>query len=193
MTETFDCVPPTICRYKVSPAVLRSTAKALCRVGQGRKEAAVLWQGRILTNTEAEVTKLIVPKQIAGPAHFNITVEERLRIIDEIDKVGEFILIQLHTHPNEAFHSEADDRLAVTKHLHAISIVIPHFGNHWSGALAEASVHMNLGGGLWRKLTDAEVLQFFEIPRVDWKRHPIRFIFGKIGMALRWLVAKIRG
>ncbi len=193
MTEDFDCVPPTICRYKVSLAVLRSTAKALRRVGQGREEAAVLWQGRILSNTEAEVTKLIVPKQIAGPAHFNISVEERLRIIDELNKVGEFILIQLHTHPKEAFHSEADDRLAVTKHLHAISIVVPHFGNHWSGALAEASLHLNLGGGLWRKLTEAEVLQFFGIVSVGWKRHPIQFMFEKAGMAWRWLLAKIRG
>ena len=192
MTENVDCVPPTICRYKVSPAVIRLTAKAVRRVGQGRKEAAVLWQGRILTNTEAEVIKLIVPKQVAGPAHFNISLEERLRIIDEINEVGEFILVQIHTHPKEAFHSEADDRLAVTKHLHAISIVVPHFGKRWSGSLAEASVHLNLGGGVWRKLTDAEVSQFFEIPPVDWRRHPFSFAFQKIATAWTWLVAKIR-
>jgi hypothetical protein len=171
--------------------MFRSTAKALRRVGQGRNEAAVLWQGRIVTDTEAVVTTLIVPKQIAGPAHFNIPVEERLRIIDEINKVGEFILIQLHTHPKEAFHSGSDDRHAVTKHLHAISIVIPHFGKRWSGALAETSVHINLGGGIWRKLTDAEVIEFFGSPPAGWMRHPLRFIFGKIQAAWKSLVAKI--
>jgi hypothetical protein len=171
--------------------MFRSTARALRRVGQGRNEAAALWQGRIVTDTEAEVTTLIVPKQITGPAHFNIPVEERLRIIDEINKVGEFVLIQLHTHPKEAFHSKADDFRAVTKHLHAISIVIPHFGKHWSGALAETSVHLNLGGGIWRKLTDAEVIQFFGSPPAEWKSHPLRFIVGTIQAAWKWLVAKI--
>ena len=138
------------------------------------------------------MTKLIVPKQVAGSAHFSIPLEERLRIIEEINEVGEFILVQVHTHPREAFHSEADDRRAVTKHLHAISIVVPHFGKRWSVRLAEASVHLNLGGGVWRKLTDAEVVQFFGLPPVDWRRHPFRFAFQKIGMAWRWLVAKIR-
>jgi hypothetical protein len=49
-----------------------------------------------------------------------------------------------------------------------------------------------LGGGIWRKFTDAEVVQFFGIPPVDWRHHPLRFAFQKIGMAWRWLVAKIR-
>jgi hypothetical protein len=135
----------------------------LRQIGQGRKEAVALWQGKILSETEAQVTKLIAPKQITGPRHFNIPLDERLRIMDEINKVGEFILIQLHTHPQEAFHSEPDDRYAVTKHLHAISIVIPYFGLHWSGDLAHTSVNLNLGRGVWHELSVGDVGRLFEI------------------------------
>lgn len=191
MTKTFDCVPPTIRRYRVPLPILRSTAKAIQRVGQGRREAAVLWQGRIVTDTEAEITTLIVPKQITGPTHFNIPVEERLRIIDEINKVGEYILVQLHTHPKEAFHSDSDDRHAITKHLHAISIVIPHFGKHWSGVIAETSVHLNLGGGIWRRLTSAEIIQLFGNQPSEPKMNLFKFIFGRIQAAWEWLVSKM--
>ena len=163
MTKKNDCVPPSITRYKVPQPILRSTADALRQVGQGRKEAVALWQGKILSDTEAQVSKLIIPKQITGPRHFNIPMNERLRIMDDINKVGEFILIQLHTHPEQAFHSEADDRYAVTKHLHAISIVIPNFGMRWTGNLAHASVHLNLGQGVWQTLTAGDVARLFEI------------------------------
>lgn len=163
MTRKFDCIPPTISRYRVSGTILQSTADALRQVGQARKEAVALWQGRVVSETDAEVTKLVIPQQITGPRHFNIPLAERLRIMNEINQVGEFILIQLHTHPGEAFHSEADDRYAVTKHLHAISIVIPNFAVRWTGQLNETSVNVNLGGGDWRELSQDDVVQLFEV------------------------------
>jgi hypothetical protein len=163
VTKTFDCVPPSIIKYKVPLPILQATADALRRVGEGRKEAVALWQGKILSDTEAQVSKLLIPRQITGPRHFNIPMDERLRIMDEINKVVEFILIQLHTHPKEAFHSEADDRYAVTKHLHAISIVVPDFGMRWAGNLAHASVHLNLGRGVWQTLATGDVARLFEI------------------------------
>lgn len=163
MTSTFDSVPPTIQRYSIPSTVIQATADALRRLGQGCSEAVALWQGRVLSDTDAEVTKLIIPKQITGPRHFNVPLEERLRIIDQISNVGEFILVQIHTHPRQAFHSEADDLYAITKHLHAISIVVPYFAVSWSGSLSETSIHLNLGAGNWRQLSDAEVSDAFQV------------------------------
>jgi Prokaryotic homologs of the JAB domain len=163
MVEIFRSVPPTLRSYMVDRRLLNETAEALRKTGRGQREAAALWQGRILSHERAQVTKLIVPVQIAGALHFNIPLRERLRIVEEISKVGQFILIQLHTHPHEAFHSAADDRFAVTKHLGAISIVIPNFAMNWTGDLLETSIHFNLGGGAWRELSKDEVAQLFEV------------------------------
>jgi hypothetical protein len=159
----FDCVPPSLGRYKIPRPILAATVDSLRITGQGRKEAVALWQGRVVSDTLAEVTKLIVPTQITGARHFNIPLDERLRIMDDLNRVGEFILIQLHTHPREAFHSQADDQYAVTKHLHALSIVIPNFGMQWTGRFSETSVNVNFGGGVWRELPPADVDRLLEI------------------------------
>ena len=39
-----------------------------------------------------------------------------MRLAEEAAKLGDVLLIQLHTHPREAFHSRADDADAITKH-----------------------------------------------------------------------------
>jgi hypothetical protein len=129
----------------------------------GRKESVVLWQGKVLDTTTAEITGLVVPRQVTGPYHFNIPLSERLALISKVAEANEFILIQLHTHPRQAFHSPADDQMAITKHQGAVSIVIPNFGREWEGDFAQTSIHINLGGARWRELSLPEVVNLLEI------------------------------
>jgi hypothetical protein len=37
--------------------------------------------------------------------------------------------MQIHSHPQEAFHSEVDDERAFIRHENAISIVVPYFAD----------------------------------------------------------------
>jgi hypothetical protein len=37
------------------------------------------------------------------------------------------ILAQVHSHPEQAFHSKADDKWAVIRHEGALSLVLPRF------------------------------------------------------------------
>jgi hypothetical protein len=163
MAETFSYVPETVSRYRVPQAIIRATAEALRNESAGVRESVALWQGRVLSETLAEVTKLQVPRQITGPLHFNVPLDERLRLVREVSKENEFILVQLHTHPREAFHSDVDDRLAITKHTGAISIVVADFGRRWNGELLQTSVNRNLGGGKWIELPPGEVAELFEV------------------------------
>lgn len=163
MDSPYDHVPATIGRYLVPRPVLADTVRVLREQSAGRREAVVLWQGRVLDWLTAEVTRLLVPRQDTGPLHFNVPLEERLRILAEVSGAEQFILIQLHTHPREAFHSEADDRLAITKHTGAISVVVADFGTRWTGDFRETSVNQSLGGGLWRELSEWEVTNLFEV------------------------------
>ena len=157
MAEPFTSIPDTLSLYRIPEAILHSTARAFREVGIGERESVALWQGQIVNEFEAIITKLHVPKQVAGPLHFNVPLEERIRLVREVSSQNEFILVQLHTHPREAFHSDVDDRLAITKHKGALSIVIPDFGMQWQGDLLQTSVNRNLGGGQWVELPDFEV------------------------------------
>jgi hypothetical protein len=53
--------------------------------------------------------------------------------------------------------------MAITKHLGALSLVVPFFGRHWHGDFSEITVHLNLGGATWRQLSLAEVTTFLEV------------------------------
>lgn len=163
MPERITNIPPTLARYRVTAPLLSESAAALWNTGQGVREAVILWQGKVVSPTDAEVTKIIIPRQVTGPLHFNVPLPERLRIMRELASLGEFVLIQLHTHPREAFHSEADDTMAITKHTGAISIVVPNFGRGWTGDLSKTSVHQHLGAARWRQLKTPEVLALFEV------------------------------
>jgi hypothetical protein len=163
MAETFSYVPETVSRYLVPRAIILATVETLRSESAGVRESVALWQGRVLSETLAEVTKLQVPRQITGPLHFNVPLDERLRLVREVSKENELILVQLHTHPRQAFHSDVDDRLAITKHTGAISIVVADFGLRWNGDLLQTSVNRNLGGGRWIELPPSEVGELFEI------------------------------
>lgn len=163
MAERFTSVPPTLRRYRTPAALLAATGEALRTVGAGVREAVVLWQGRVLDPVTAEFTKLHVPRQVTGPLHFNVPLADRLKLLTAVSADDELILAQVHTHPRFAFHSEADDRLAITKHLGAVSIVVPFFALTWNGDLSQTSVNLCLGGDRWRELTLGEVLDTFEV------------------------------
>lgn len=163
MDKRFTNFPPTLSRYRVPSRLLADSAVTLRETGKGVKEAVILWQGRVISESAAEATRLIVPRQVTGPLHFNVPLQERLRILREVAPTGEFILVQLHTHPREAFHSEADDTMAITKHTGAISIVIPNYGHGWTGDLSDTSVHRHLGAAMWQKLPGPEVRSLFEV------------------------------
>lgn len=164
MAKQVNAIPSTLRHYRVPSEVVRASADELRRTGRGVKEAVVLWQGRVVDETTAVVTKLIVPRQETGPFHFNIPLPERLRLLQLVAAENEFILVQLHTHPREAFHSKADDTMAITKHVGAISVVIPNFGMQWSGGMGgDTAVFIHHGAARWSQLKPQVVDGLFEV------------------------------
>lgn len=163
MDKKWTAVPLTIARYVIPSKILQDSVNELRRGSAGRREWVILWQGKIIDETTAAITKLHVPLQDTGPLHFNISLDERLRLLDVVSSDNEFILIQLHTHPREAFHSQVDDRLAITKHIGAISIVIANFAASWQGIFLECSVNRHLGAGKWQELHGIEVTKLLEV------------------------------
>ena len=131
-------------------------------LSDGIRESVVLWIG-IEGPDKAFVQRLLAPRQLASARHFEVSLEERVRIIRKLGNSGEKVLAQLHTHPRRAYHSCADDRLALPRHTGAISIVVPDFATDWDGDLQKASVNCHLGKGVWSELTSQAVSMLLEI------------------------------
>jgi hypothetical protein len=163
MVDTWTSVPPTLVRYRIPASLLATSVRALREGSAGYRETVILWQGRVLDETTALVTRLHVPHQFASLLHFDVPIEERLRLLDEVSAAGEFILVQLHTHPRRAFHSDVDDRLAIPRHTGALSIVVADFARYWDGDLLQTSVNRHLGAGEWEELGPDEVSRLLVI------------------------------
>jgi hypothetical protein len=74
---------------------------------------------------------------------------------------GEEYLIRVHSHPAEAFHSEADDANLVLSHEGAISIVVPNFGHRVPSDLSQAAVFQYAIKRGWRQLLPREIAARF--------------------------------
>ena len=148
--------------YMVPPRILAESAGLLRSLSGGVRESVVLWTGFEETAT-AEVRRVTVPRQRAHRLGFDVPLEERLEIAQQLAQSGEKLLAQLHTHPGRAFHSRTDDLLALPRQSGAISIVVADFAVGWDGDLRRASVNRHLGEGKWRELSGMEVIKLFEV------------------------------
>ena len=150
-------------RYDVPSTILIESAELLRSLSGGVRESVILWAGTV-HNRQACIRRIVVPRQLATPKHFEVPLDERHRIARDLSISGERLLAQLHTHPGVAFHSRTDDRLALPRRTGAISIVVPDFAASWDGNLREASVNRHLGGGVWMELSIATVTRMFGMP-----------------------------
>lgn len=105
---------------------LAATIDELSQRGQARTERVALWLAGA-GNAEIKVAEIYVPQYSASPDYFEIPRPAMAKLLQHLGDRGFMIGAQLHTHPLEAFHSRADDKWAIVRHVGALSIVLPHF------------------------------------------------------------------
>jgi hypothetical protein len=113
-------------RLGVNQAILRATLEALQGPGRSGREAVVLWMGD-LGHDVIRVVSVHVPVQHATDDMFTIPRASVVSLLEVVGRTGLSVVAQVHTHPNQAFHSAADDRWAIVRHEGAVSIVLPRF------------------------------------------------------------------
>lgn len=72
------------------------------------------------------------------------------------------LIAQIHSHPQEAFHSEADDRYPIVDTYGGISIVIPEFARGKVG-LNESAIFRLSEEKNWDKLTKKQIESLFKM------------------------------
>lgn len=161
---TYLKIPPTLRNYVVPQRVLDDTRAFLRERGESGVEGVVLWIGEVVDDMTAAVLAAYIPEQIARRSLLGVSVEvtqEGLTHLISRLPEGVFVLIRVHSHPTEAFHSELDDDNMLISHAHAISVVVPEFAAE-PIRLDRCSVN-ELHGNRWVELGRDEVRQRFTV------------------------------
>lgn len=113
----------------VPQRVISESLAFLRSAGDEKKERVVLWLAKP-ENGRNRVKEVFVPDQEAEEDFFWIPHAGMRRILAHLRNTGFYVGAQVHSHPKEAFHSPADDRWALVRHVDALSIVVPYFARH---------------------------------------------------------------
>lgn len=138
------------------PRELAEQCVEMMRV-QGRKgaevfvalTATIIDEGRTVTFRRA-----LVPEQTCYSSPDGLLVkidgDAIFAINRECFEAGELLAGQIHAHPDQAYHSKADDKLALIRLPGGLSIVVPYFA---SGPLRPRLWSVNRLGedGVWRR------------------------------------------
>lgn len=107
---------------------IRRTISELAAAGKRNCEYVVLWVGK-REGQRIEIIDFLVPEQIVRADAFRIPRQGMNQIFAHLRETRGFLAAQVHSHPELAFHSSADDEWAIVRHVGALSIVVPYFGD----------------------------------------------------------------
>jgi hypothetical protein len=151
-------------RIDVDREVVHDTLRVLKEFGSRHLEGLVLWLGK-LEEGRAHVTLAFTPEQEGissddGLAYF-VSGEALFQLNQSLAESGLRLIAQVHSHPQEAYHSEADDEYAIVTEDGGLSLVVPDFGN----ALAHPAswAVYRLSGREWQELSTEQARSLFHV------------------------------
>ena len=106
----------------IDESLVQQTIFTLQDGGARSCETVVLWLG-----TSSEITEVYKPEQNVDVDYFRIPSESMRALMAHVRQSRKRVIAQVHSHPGEAFHSEADDHWAIVRHEGALSLVVPEF------------------------------------------------------------------
>jgi proteasome lid subunit RPN8/RPN11 len=147
---------------EISAVDIRKTIALLRQAG--RRECVLLWLGR----REAGVQRIVNvyrPLQESTIDYFEIPRAGMLALMEHLRAQGLYVVSQVHTHPCEAFHSAADGRWAIVRHVGALSIVLPFFAESTTAEnfVEQAAIYQLDGSSAWNEVGPEHVPSTFRI------------------------------
>jgi hypothetical protein len=148
----------------VNRSVVEGTLLALQEFGSHELECLVLWLGDV-DGRGAHVIKALVPDQHPVSSEDGIGYFVSGDTLFELNKglaaTGLRLIAQVHSHPKDAYHSQADDAYAIVTADGGLSLVVPHFGQASPDPASWAVYRLNEGE--WRELSDTEAQKLLKI------------------------------
>jgi proteasome lid subunit RPN8/RPN11 len=112
------------------------------------------------TVTQAYVPRQKPIKSEEGVGYF-VTGETLFQLNKDLAETGLRLIAQVHSHPMEAYHSDADDRYAIMTAQGDLSVVVPDFGHCDADPNCWAVYRLN--GAEWTEQSAAQVKALFDV------------------------------
>ena len=145
-------------RFLLPQSLAEGALRALAEAGR-RGDELFLALTAVVEEEQPQSIRLIralAPRQICHhtPQGLLVTIDgEALFELNRLcSEQNEVLVAQIHAHPTDAYHSDADDQLAFVRLPGGLSIVVPDFAkgpvdlDHWS-------VHQLGLDGIWQPLS----------------------------------------
>ncbi len=147
----------TIRTFCVRQETVEQTEAALREAGKNGYERFALWTGASCGN-RFSVDHLYVPQQQGYQFDDGLCVRVSADALHELNvwlyRNRQVLAVQIHTHPQNAYHSETDDTYPIVTTLGGLSLVVPRFCRE--GLLCHGLAIYRLGAGGWtRQSSDA--------------------------------------
>jgi proteasome lid subunit RPN8/RPN11 len=113
-------------KIEIPAQLIDETLVELQNAGAQNRERVVLWLGSRNGN-RIEIAEIFVPIQQTASDYFRIPREGMAQLMRHLRERDLMIAAQVHSHPEEAYHSKADDYWAIVRHVGALSLVLPNF------------------------------------------------------------------
>jgi hypothetical protein len=151
-------------RIAIRRNLIEETLAALKEGGRENRETVVLWLGRRST-AGIDVFEVHVPRQTAESHWFRIPPDAMKDLMAHLRRSRYFIAAQVHSHPEEAFHSYTDDKWAIVRHAGALSLVLPYFGEHSDKGsfVRDAAVFKLSARNEWVEVSDDRIEEHYQI------------------------------
>ena len=143
-------------RYKVPFTLLSHTFDHFRRCGQGQRECQALWVSA-WQNPET-ITDVVHPTHRASAYGYSVDNAWLNKFWVELADSSKGIRVQVHTHPQEAFHSPSDDGFPIIHTTGFLSLVIPNFAMGPIG-FKDAYLTEITPSGRWHKIACEQSLQ----------------------------------
>jgi proteasome lid subunit RPN8/RPN11 len=146
------------------PVVVDQTVAFLRADGMHERESVTLWLGKRLGD-HIDVTEALRPEQYASSHRFWIPEDAMDTLRSYLRQDRMMIAAQVHSHPADAFHSEADNAWAIIRHEGALSLVVPEFAAHTTATrfLETAKVFRHTTSNEWLEVRQKEVANWLII------------------------------
>jgi proteasome lid subunit RPN8/RPN11 len=132
----------------------------LREAGLRSQECVVLWLGQRQSGV-INVVECCRPLQFARADLFRTPPEGMTALQKRLRDGRLMVAAQVHSHPNEAFHSEADNAWAIVRHEGALSLVVPRFASdiYSKAFLDQTKVFRFSNAATWDEISRLQVTQ----------------------------------
>lgn len=148
----------------ISKKLISETLSHLQAAGEERSEGVVLWLAE-QNGESAKVVEVFRPEQQSTWGNFRIPRDSMASLMQYLRTTRRFIPAQVHSHPNEAFHSPIDDEWAIVRHKGALSLLLPYFAMQTTvdSFLIDTAVFKLSGTNTWEQVIGHQIIEHYQI------------------------------